>query len=79
VLLNDDAPAAIRWESFLLYSSAGPIKPGIKTTMSDCWKNIESNFVIGIECYANGEEASDFIYVADGILGPVDLSKIGFK
>jgi len=61
VVLLDDASAAIRWESFVLYSSTGPLKPGIKASLSDRWKSIEYNIGIGIERDANGENGPEYV------------------
>jgi hypothetical protein len=66
VMLLDDAPAAIRWESFLLYNSSGPTKPGLKASISDRWENIEYNIGIGIERNANGEFGPETVLDGDG-------------
>jgi len=68
VILHDDAPAAIRWETFLLYSSSGPLKPGLRASLSDRWRNIEYNLGIGIERNANGEDGPEYVYGSDGVL-----------
>jgi len=66
VLMHEDAPAAIRWESFLMYSTSGPIKPGIRASLSDRWNNIEYNIGIGIERNANGESGPETVEQGDG-------------
>ena len=68
VLLRDDAPAAIRWESFLLYSSSGPIKPGLRTSLSDRWKDIEYNVGFGLERNSNGEFGDEIVLDGNGKL-----------
>ncbi len=66
VLLRDDAPATIRWETFVLYSRSGPVKPGLKTSLSDRWKQIEYNIGIGIERNANGEFGDEVVLDGNG-------------
>lgn len=68
VLLRDDAPAAIRWESVLLYSSSGPVKPGLRTSLSDRWKDIEYNVGFGLERNSNGEFGDENVYDGTGKL-----------
>jgi len=68
VQMLDDAPAAVRWESFLLYTSSGPIKPGVKASLSDHWRDIEYNIGIGIERNSNGEFGPEQVYDGNGQL-----------
>ena len=62
VLLSNDSTAAISWEGYLLYSTAAPIKPGIKASLSDHWRDIEYNLGIEIERDANGEFGNEYIF-----------------
>jgi hypothetical protein len=68
VLMLDDAPAAVRWESFFLYSSSGPSKPGLKASLSDRWKAIEYNIGFGIERNSNGEYGPEQVFDGNGQL-----------
>lgn len=68
VLLQEDAPAAIRWESFVLYSSSGPVKPGMKASLSDRWRDIEYNTGFELERNSNGEYGPEVVLDGEGKL-----------
>jgi hypothetical protein len=62
VLLSTDSPTAISWEAYTLYSTAAPIKPGVKASLSDRWRDIEYNIGIDLQRDANGEFGNEYLF-----------------
>ena len=64
VMLSEDSPAAISWEAYSLYSTASPLRVGIKTSLADRWNDIEYNVGIDLLRDGNGEVGHEYIYDA---------------
>ena len=62
VLMLDDAPAAISWETYSLYSTASPLRVGAKSSIADRWRDVEYNFGIDLLRDGNGEFGNEYIY-----------------
>ena len=64
VQLAEDAAAAISWETYALYSTASPLRAGVKASIADRWKDIEYNFGADMLRDGNGELGNEYVYDA---------------
>jgi len=65
IILSEDSPAAISWEFYSLYSTASPLRSGIKASLADRWNEIEYNIGAELLRDGNGEKGHEYVYDAN--------------
>jgi len=66
VILRADLPPVVRWDAYARQHSDGPLKPGVDTSLSHRWKEIDYNVGVRIEREANGERGTDTFFDGNG-------------
>jgi hypothetical protein len=66
VILRADLPPVVRWEAYVRHHSESPLKPGIDTSLSHRWHDIDYNIGVRVEREANGETGTDTFFDGDG-------------
>jgi len=67
IVLSDDVPTAIRWETFLQYNSTAPTKPGGNVSLSDRWRGVDYNTGFDLEADTSGSVTRDDILDRDRV------------
>lgn len=70
VILRADLPPVVRWDAYARQHSEGPLKPGVDTSLSHRWNDIDYNVGVRIEREANGETGTDTFF--DGNSGAIE-------
>jgi len=68
ILLHENSEAAIQWTAFLMHSNSSALKPGLNTSLSDRWQNIEYNAGLNVEGGANGESGPERVFDGNNAL-----------
>ncbi len=66
VILRADLPPVVRWDAYVRQHSDGPLKPGVDTSLSHRWNEIDYNVGVRIEREANGETGTDSFIGGNG-------------